>query len=343
MDLFAEMIRKHATSYANLLEPIPPYRRMLSGRVKGGVNFDRMWNRYRLYPQAIRNLSAHAFVIPDHSYAHLVHSLPAEKTAVICHDINAFRSLLEPEKEPRPWWFRRLMKPILTGLTKARWVFADSEDTKAELLRFSLVPQERIQVVFPAAAPEFCSLEGHMSLPWIEALNGTPWLLHVGSCVSRKRIEVLLEVFSRLRQSRPTLKLVKIGGDFSNDHNQIIDRNGLRQSLIHRSGLSRLELAEVYRRASVVLMTSDHEGFGLPVLEASACGAPVVASDLPIFREVGKSAIRYAPVGDIEAWTQVVSEVLSGNSPPKEARFALAAGHTWDDYTRIVFSKLLAS
>jgi len=342
MDLFAEMIRARAGRYATLVEPMPAYRRVFAGRVKGGANLDRVLNRYRFYPRVVRGVQADAYLIPDHSYAHLVHALPAERTGVVCHDINAFRSLLEPKREPRPWWFRRMMKPILGGLQKARWVFADSEDTRAELLRFAVVPDDRIRVVPPAAAPEFTAFDPHApALPWLDELAGSPWLLHVGSCVPRKRIDVLLNVFAGLRRTMPNLKLVKIGGEFSADHKAILDREHLAGAIVHRLGLSRSELAEVYRRAAVVLMPSDHEGFGLPVLEASACGTAVVASDLPIFREVGKTAIRYAPVGDVAVWATVVKQVLDGDAPQREARLALAAGHTWDDYTRIVLSTLL--
>jgi glycosyltransferase involved in cell wall biosynthesis len=345
MDLFAEMIRVHASLHAQLIEPIPPYSTFFAGRVKGGVNLDRLRNRYWLYPKAVSLIRADRYVIADHSYAHLVHSLPTERTAVVCHDLNAFRSILEPEREPRPWWFRKLMKRVLTGFQKARWVIANSADTQSELLKHRVVPAERIRMIPPAAAPEFTAdvSEGRFSLPWIDVMSGSPWLLHVGSCVPRKRIGDLLNIFQQIHQHRPDLKLVKISGDFTNEHRELIHKYRLKDSIIHRTGLSRMELAEVYRRASVVLMPSDHEGFGLPVLEASACGAPVVASDLKIFREVGLDGISYAPVGDIRAWVQVVKSVLDGSGPSREARLKLARGYTWEDYTRNLFSLILNS
>jgi glycosyltransferase involved in cell wall biosynthesis len=74
--------------------------------------------------------------------------------------------------------------------------------------------------------------------------------------------------------------------------------------------LERRVLASVYRRAAVVLQPSEREGFGLPVAEAKACGAAVVASDLPPLREVGGDGTTYCPVGDISAWTSAVSAML---------------------------------
>ena len=66
----------------------------------------------------------------------------------------------------------------------------------------------------------------------------------------------------------------------------------------------------MYRRAALVLQPSEREGFGLPLLEAMACGTPVVASDLPVLREVGGAAVEYCPVGDTAAWVRAVSALL---------------------------------
>src|SRR5260370_23004701 len=70
-------------------------------------------------------------------------------------------------------------------------------------------------------------------------------------------------------------------------------------------------MAAAYRRASCVLLPSDSEGFGLPLLEAMACGTPVVASDLAVLREVGGGAACYSPVGDIDAWLNIIVRVAA--------------------------------
>jgi glycosyltransferase involved in cell wall biosynthesis len=74
--------------------------------------------------------------------------------------------------------------------------------------------------------------------------------------------------------------------------------------------LDRPVLAAVYRRAAALLVTSQREGFGWPVVEAMACGTPVVASDLPVFREVGGEAVTYASVRDLQAWVEAVDRLL---------------------------------
>src|SRR2546422_11062585 len=71
-----------------------------------------------------------------------------------------------------------------------------------------------------------------------------------------------------------------------------------------------LPISAVYRRAALVLQTSEAEGFGLPVIEAMACGTPVLASDIPALREVGGSSAMYCPVGEIAAWAESVVALL---------------------------------
>ena len=95
-------------------------------------------------------------------------------------------------------------------------------------------------------------------------------------------------------------------------------------------------LAAVYRRAALVLCPSAREGFGLPVLEALACGTPVVASDLPVLRDVGGGAVEYAPVGDIAAWVRTVHAVLDERrrhqsrwNARRQAGRDRARGFTW--------------
>ena len=98
------------------------------------------------------------------------------------------------------------------------------------------------------------------------------------------------------------------------------------------------ELAEVYRRAAVVLIPSGAEGFGLPVIEALACGAAVVASDIPALREAGGPAAVYVPVGDVGAWSDAVAKLLAdpAAAPPRCARLAWAGRFTWTAHAETI-------
>jgi glycosyltransferase involved in cell wall biosynthesis len=101
-----------------------------------------------------------------------------------------------------------------------------------------------------------------------------------------------------------------VGGDFTASQRRQVDRLRIGPYIRVLPFLERRVLASVYRRAAVVLQPSEREGFGLPVAEAKACGAAVVASDLPPLREVGGEGTAYCPVGDIASWTSTVSKLL---------------------------------
>jgi glycosyltransferase involved in cell wall biosynthesis len=162
--------------------------------------------------------------------------------------------------------------------------------------------------------------------------------LHVGSCIARKRVDFLLEVFAAVRQRVPELRLVKVGGSWTAEQAGLIGRLGLEGTLVHLQGVERTTLAALYRQAALVLLPSDAEGFGLPVLEALACGAVVLASDLPVLRELGGSAALYAPILDLESWREQVERLLARpeGTPAREDRLARARQFTWEKHVRII-------
>jgi glycosyltransferase involved in cell wall biosynthesis len=149
---------------------------------------------------------------------------------------------------------------------------------------------------------------------------------------------VLFEVFARLKAKYPELHLVQQGARLSDAQRAHVEKLGIAPSLLQPPKLSRRALAALYRRAAVVLLPSESEGFGLPVIEALACGGVVVASDLPVLREVGADAALYAPVGDVHAWTHVVDAALGDRAlaPPREHRIARAGLFTWKRHAETI-------
>src|SRR5262249_37045518 len=90
--------------------------------------------------------------------------------------------------------------------------------------------------------------------------------------------------------------------------------------------------------AELVLVPSEREGFGLPVLEGLASGAAVVASDIAPFREVAGEAVTYCPVGEIESWVETVTTLLEepGLRPTAETRRTVAQRYTWTAHAKLV-------
>ena len=116
------------------------------------------------------------------------------------------------------------------------------------------------------------------------------------------------------------------------------ERLGVAGAIVQLPFLERPQLAAVYRRASVLVLPSDREGFGLPVVEAMACGTPVIASDIPALREVGGDAAIYCPPGDVRGWVDGLTQFERAMADPavrdtrRAACLTWAAGFNWSRY-----------
>jgi len=270
----------------------------------------------------------------------LLHELPTGRAGAFCHDLDAFRCLLEPNRERRPRWFRALARRILAGLQKAAVVFHLSQTVRDQIEKHGLIDPARLVHAPPGVALEFTPEPANGMGAEVSGLlrSGECFLLHVGSCIPRKRIDVLLDVFAAVRARHPDLRLFKVGGPWTAAQREQLDRLGLRGAVTQLTGVGRRVLAVLYRAARLVLLPSDAEGFGLPLVEALACGAAVAASDLPAFREVAGDAASYFPAGDVPAWTEGVCRLLAdpAASPPRSARLARAARFSWANHARVI-------
>jgi glycosyltransferase involved in cell wall biosynthesis len=351
MDLCAEMLTRHLRrdfdERLNLLEMRPEFQRRVQrlpwlGRRRFAFNGDRLLNRFFDYPRhvALRRDDADLFHVVDHSYAQVIAGLPGERTGVFCQDLDAFRCILEPANDPRPRWFRSMARRILTQFQGAAVVFHSTLAVREQIERHRLIDPTRLVHAPLGFAEEFRpDPPSDFTAELIrKAIDDRPYLLHVGSCIPRKRIDVLIETFVRLRTKMPELRMVKIGGDWTTAQSDLISGLGAREFMVHAAGIERSTLANLYRSAALVLMPSDAEGFGLPVLEALACGSPVLASDLPVFREVGGEAIDYAPVGDVEAFTAAALAAIQNEHRESaiHRRVAQAERFSWQRHARII-------
>ena len=169
MDLVADMLfdrlqREHAATIAPSL--IRPTLQRRAARLPGvgkatwvrGV--DRVANRLWDYPRLASGLRRplRLFHIVDHSYAQLVHRLPAGRTIVTCHDLDTFRSVLDPELEPRSALFRAMTRHILDGLRKAGHIACDSHATRDALVAKAGIASDRTTIVpngpHPSCSPD---------------------------------------------------------------------------------------------------------------------------------------------------------------------------------------------
>ena len=327
--------------------PVIGARAAIADRLAG-----RLWDYPRWIAPRVRDFDA--FHIVDHSYAHLMRVLPAERTIVTCNDLDAIQAAL-PGAASRLGLLapgRLLASRVLDGLTRASHVACISEATRSELLATGRIDSNRTSVVRLGVHPG-CS-PGPVA-QWdaeIAARLGPPRfeMLHVGSTIARKRIDVLLEALRGLQHLPGGVRLVRVGGALTPAQRALAQKLGVRDAIVELPFLERPVLAALYRRASVVVLPSDREGFGLPVAEAMACGTPVVASAIPALREVGGDAAIYCPPGDPAAWIASITDLwkelqtgAAGRARRRDACIAAAARFDWARYAAEMTQRYLST
>jgi len=246
---------------------------------------------------------------------------------------------------PQYHYRRRLlaMRPFVPlAARRAAAIIAVSQSTKADIVRILGVEESKVHVVYEAPSPQFQPLESVAELERVRRRYGLPprLILYVGTIEPRKNLVRLLEAYARLRTRHGI------------DHGLVfVGRRGWKDEAVF-AAVERLELGEevrflgyvpasdlvaLYNLADLVAFPSLYEGFGLPVLEAMACGTPVVTSPNGSLREVAGSAAELVDPCDVDSIAAGLWRVLRDPARQEElcaCGLAQAARFGWDQTAR---------
>ena len=295
-------------------EPGPPRR--LSRLVSSPLSrrLDNAWWRYVSYPRRLHHRAAALWHVLDHSDAHLVRAIDADRTVVTCHDLIPLLAAAGAIPIQVPAHVVRTFRWRVGHLARARIVIAISEATKSALERYTSVAPDRIVVIPHGVSSSFRvdPAGGAARRASINAPSSRKIVLQVATRGRYKNTPALLHAFAALRARGHDALLVRIGVPF------YPDEAGLARDLALTGWIEHLgripddrTLAEWYNAADVLLFPSLWEGLGLPPLEAMACGTPVVASNIPAIAEVVADAGALVPADDPAAIANAAERVLT--------------------------------
>ncbi len=246
--------------------------------------------------------------------------------------------IVAPERFPAP------QRHYLTAQTRyscrhAARLIAISEAGRHDIHRLFGVPLDRIDLVYPGVSPAFCPLPAAQVTAFLQKKGvEPPYILHVGTLQPRKNIPMLIESFAQLRKQPKMgeLKLVLVGGKgwLYDEIFERVTELGLSEQVIFTGYVPDEELPFWYNGASAFVFPSMYEGFGMPVVEAMACGVPVVAADSSAIPEaVGDAALVFPP-GDAPTLTQRLTYLMQNREVVAELRqrgLAQAQKFSWEN------------
>jgi glycosyltransferase involved in cell wall biosynthesis len=255
------------------------------------------------------------------------------KFVVTVHDVKA---LIFGEFRRR-WNLNSMLEQALVGDKWARidHILTDSECSKRDLIGRLNVPSDCVTVVYPGVELErFCPSQGDRSKQ-----PSRPYVLCVAGSDPTKNVETLIDAFAKLPLTMRDRYDLVLAGDFRrrSDLYERVRQAGIEKQTQFTGIVSDDRLKELYQRAMLFVFPSRYEGFGLPVLEAMACGCPVISSNASSLPEVvGDAAILLDP-RDVEGFTREMVRVLSESDLRRDLRergLARAAQFSWDRTAR---------
>ncbi len=257
----------------------------LASEVKGLCKWLGYIDKFVLFPKTLETKFGQDEIVHvcDHSNAMYLDHLKSVPRLITCHDLLAVRAGLgENTYCPITPLGKILQGLILRGLKSAPLIVCDSSATKLDVERLVGLDPSCIKLVplglnYPYSVIDPAEAQTRLKdLPGLRA--DLPFILHVGSSEPRKNRDGILRIFAHIKNQFRG-QVVFAGSSLTPDLRLLVDQLGLKDDVIEVVGPDNLILEALYNRAFAFIYPSRSEGFGWPIIEAQACGCPVVTSN----------------------------------------------------------------
>jgi len=270
-----------------------------------------IWYFYSQFKLRKNNFDLNIIHSPEN--ASLFVKLQNQKKVVTVHDIIAY---LYADFGITSIRYKFFLKKTLRTADK---IITDSVSTKKDLIKYFNVPEQKIKVIYLAASEEFKLLDPQTVNPILNK-HGIlfPYILYVGGFMMHKNVPVLFKAFYKLKKEGIPHKLVCTGKVSNKSVYDIVQKLNLQNDVIFLGYVESDDLPALYNGADLFVYPSIYEGFGLPPLEAMACGCPIITSNTSSLPEVvGNAGIMFDPY-DIDELANVMCEVLTNYELKKD-------------------------
>jgi glycosyltransferase involved in cell wall biosynthesis len=267
-----------------------------------------------------------------HATEHLLPRLRRLRSVFTLHDL-IFQ--FDPDShKPLNIAFLKMLMPRF--LRAAHAIVAVSECSKRDAVRLYNISPDKIRVIYEGVDPQFAPVTDAAMLSAVRAKYQLPerFIVHVGTIEPRKNLPLLFEVIA---QSNQHLVVAGKLGWLTEPILAKVKELGLEDRVTFTGFVADQDLPALISAATLLAMPSKYEGFGLPVLEAMACGTPVIASNAASLPEVGGDAALYARPTDPASWAMLIYRVWDDaelQSSLREKGFKQAAKFKWQTMAR---------
>lgn len=301
-------------------------------KLPGMARLDHYLSRWVTQPVALHRLPAEVFHLVDDN-GQLSRWLPWERTVVTCHDLTMLQAGagLIPYDGPR--WYLRRFEWGVARLVRAASVICPSQAVGREVVEFCGVDEARVTVIPHGVAAHFVRATPTRRSQLHAELAGDARhvLLHVDTGGFYKNVRAVLRTLSFLRSAGEDVILVRVGSPLRTDDRLLAHELGVSDRILNVGRVSERRLVEIYNGSDVLIFPSYSEGFGWPVLEAMACGVPVVTSDIEVLRELSGLGGLHASPYDPEGLASAVRTILA--SPERAEQISRAGRERSKHYT----------
>jgi len=242
-----------------------------------------------------------------HSTGYFVPNLKKIKSIVTIHG-------LDFEEMDSYWYKDKWYKNVPLYLSRANKIIAVSQYVKNSIVKHYKIPEKKIKVIYPGLKNTFRLIEDKNELNLFREKYNIffPYILTVITVAERKNLKGIFYSFSHIKDFYPELKLVIVGNtqEVQSPFLSTIEKLGIKEKVFFPGYISSNELVYFYNLAELFIFPSFYEGFGFPVVEAMACGCPVITSNLSSIPEITDDAAILVNPYKIEEIVDALKKIL---------------------------------